>query len=264
MTKQAILGYSVDAEVQADVVEEVSRILSKGTRECHWLACLNPHSYVLARKDAAFAEALHSANWLVPDGIGIVLAGRVLQAPVAERITGTAIFFDVMARLNDRSGSVFFLGGTEQTLDRIKEKVTKDYPRIQFKGTHSPPFKPEYSVDEIRGMIELVNRSGAEVLWVGMTAPKQEKWIYSNQDRLKVCFAGAIGAAFDFYTGRIKRSSPIFRKFGLEWLPRLAQQPRRLWRRVFISGPIFLYDLIGLRLARTRPLGSTKREGPSR
>jgi len=93
-------------------------------------------------------------------------------------------------------------------------------------------------------MIDAINATQADVLWVGMTAPKQEKWIYVNRERLEVRFAAAIGAVFDFYTGRVKRSHPVFQWLGLEWLPRLVQQPRRLWRRMFISAPIFLWDAV--------------------
>ncbi len=93
-------------------------------------------------------------------------------------------------------------------------------------------------------MIDKINEAHPDVLWVGMTAPKQEKWIYQNRSRLKVKFIGAIGAVFDFYTGTVKRSYPIFRNMGLEWLPRLIRQPRRLWRRTFISSPRFLFRVI--------------------
>ena len=90
-------------------------------------------------------------------------------------------------------------------------------------------------------MIGAVNRAGPDVLWVGMTAPKQEKWIYENRDKLHVKLIAAVGAVFDFYTGNVKRSHPWFLEHGLEWLPRLLQEPRRLWRRTFISAPVFFW-----------------------
>jgi len=123
-----------------------------------------------------------------------------------------------------------------------------DYPQVTIAGTYSPPFKPEYTSEEKQHMVELVNESAADVLWVGMTAPKQEKWIHQLQSGLDVPFAGAIGAVFDFYTGQIKRSPAVFQKLGLEWLPRLIQEPKRLWRRMFLSAPIFLLDVAAARL----------------
>ena len=99
-------------------------------------------------------------------------------------------------------------------------------------------------------MIEAINAAAPDVLWVGMTAPKQEKWIYRNRDRLDVGFIGAIGAVFDFYAGNIKRSPMLFQKCGLEWLPRLLQEPRRLFRRNFVSSPLFLWRLMGQMLKK--------------
>ena len=93
-------------------------------------------------------------------------------------------------------------------------------------------------------MVTAVNAAAPDVLWVGMTAPKQEKWILENHARLNVKFAAAIGAVFDFYTGKVKRSHPVFQRLGLEWLPRLIQQPRRLWRRMFVSAPIFIWHVL--------------------
>jgi N-acetylglucosaminyldiphosphoundecaprenol N-acetyl-beta-D-mannosaminyltransferase len=122
--------------------------------------------------------------------------------------------------------------------------MSKDYPNIRFAGSYSPPYKDDYDEKELDEMIEIINQAHPDILWVGMTAPKQEKWIYQNLHRLDIRFAAAIGAVFDFYTGRVKRSHPIFQKLGLEWLPRLVQQPKRLWRRTFISAPIFIWNVL--------------------
>ena len=208
------------------------------------MACLNPHSYVLARKDMEFRKSLEASDWLVPDGVGILLAARTFGRPVAERITGFDIFNGVMTELNRIGGSVFFLGSTEQTLALISNKLPLDYPNVRLAGIYSPPFKANFSEEDNEIMLQTISRSNADVLWVGMTAPKQEKWIFAHRDRLPVKFSGAIGAVFDFYSGQVKRSHPVFQRFGLEWLPRLIQQPRRLWRRMFVSAPIFLFDVV--------------------
>jgi N-acetylglucosaminyldiphosphoundecaprenol N-acetyl-beta-D-mannosaminyltransferase len=138
---------------------------------------------------------------------------------------------------------VFFLGASVDTLEAIKERMGKDYPNVVVAGTYSPPFKKEYTKEEVDAMVDAINRTVPDVLWVGLTAPKQEKWIYQNKDRLKVKFAAAVGAVFDFYAGRVKRSHPVFQKMGLEWLPRLIQEPLRLWNRMFISAPIFVWHV---------------------
>ena len=140
--------------------------------------------------------------------------------------------------------SYFFLGSADENLAKIKDKMGVDFPNIEVVGTYSPPFKHEFNDEDNRRMVEAVNHARPDVLWVGMTAPKQEKWIYKHKDQLEVKFIGAIGAVFDFYTENVKRSHPIFQKFGLEWLPRLMREPGRLWQRNFISNPSFLLRVI--------------------
>lgn len=248
---ETICGYQVGTQGVDAAVDKVATWIREGDDgpPCRWLACLNPHSYTESLKDVQFAQALHQADWVVPDGSGIVLASKILGGKIRERVTGSDIFYGVCRALNEHEGyRVFFLGATEETLSEIRRRMARDYPNIEVVGTYSPPFKPEYSPQELDEMVAAINTAAPHVLWVGMTAPKQEKWIYSQRDRLNVRFAAAIGAVFDFYTGRVKRSHPVFQRLGLEWLPRLVQQPKRLWRRMGVSAPIFLLDVMKQRL----------------
>ena len=139
-----------------------------------------------------------------------------------------------------KNARCFFLGSTEETLASIRQKMAEDFPDLVVAGTYSPPFKAEFSEEDNRKMIAAINAASPDVLWVGMTAPKQEKWLQANQAKLDVNFAGPIGAVFDFYAGNIQRAGPGWQRLGLEWLPRLVQEPGRLWRRVIVSGPRFL------------------------
>lgn len=249
--KENILGYAVTKHVTDACAEEIFNSINTGSgKRCRWLACLNPHSYAVALDDALFAMALKDADWLIPDGAGVVIASRVLGGTINQRVTGTDMFFALHERMNLATGmSVFFLGATEETLNLIRRRMAKDFPSVRVAGCYSPPFKPVYSTAELDEMIGAVNTAAPDVLWVGLTAPKQEKWIYENRSRLNVKFVGAVGAVFDFHTGRVKRSPVIFQKLGLEWLPRLMQQPRRLWRRMFVSAPIFVWHTLKARLA---------------
>lgn len=241
--KEIILGYPVATLNVQDCVGDICAAVDK-KEEKVWLACLNPHSYAVALDDKKFSLALLSASWLVPDGVGIVYASRWLGGSIRQRVTGSDIFFALHERMNSAGGySVFFLGASEETLDAIRIRMAEDYPNVRVAGTYSPPFKPEYTSAELDDMVSAVNAHRPDVLWVGMTAPKQEKWILENLGRLDIRFAGAVGAVFDFYTGKVKRSHPLFQNLGLEWLPRLVQQPRRLWRRMFISAPVFLFHI---------------------
>ncbi len=239
-----ILGYAVYARSREECLKNISNWVSAGD-QCRWLACLNPHSFVSAQDDPLFAKALLDADWLIPDGSGIVLASKVLGKGIQERITGSDIFWGLNEILNHSCEcSVFFLGSTVDTLLMMRAKMSQDFPWLKVAGTYSPPFKTEFDEEDNRLMVEAINRVKPDVLWVGMTAPKQEKWIYQNKALLNVKFIGAIGAVFDFYSGKVKRSHPLFQELGLEWLPRLMMEPRRLWRRNLISAPRFLLVLL--------------------
>ena len=235
-----ILGYSVWSGNIDALAQELGEQLDRG-RSCRWLACLNPHSYAVALNDHAFEQALQAADWLIPDGIGVVYASRMQHGAIRQRITGFDTFVAVNQALHRRGGSVFFLGASEETLDLIRQRMSRDYPAVRVAGCLSPPFREAFSAQENQQMIDAVNASGADVVWVAMTAPKQEKWLAAHAGLMQVKFAGAIGAVFDFYAGKVQRSSPVFQQLGLEWLPRLLREPRRLWRRMFISAPIFVW-----------------------
>lgn len=246
--KEVLLGFGVDSldvdEVCTDIFEHV--VSKKGGKsDFRWLACLNPHSYVVALDDSDFNEALQSADWLIPDGAGIVLASRFVGECIGERVTGSDIFWGLHARMESTGGGrVFFLGSTDAVLEKIKRRMESDYPHVKVVGSYSPPFGTSYSEDQVEDMIDAINRSKSDVLWVGLTAPKQEKWIFSNRHRLNVRFAAGVGAVFDFYAGTVQRSDPLFQRIGLEWLPRLVRQPRKLWRRTFVSAPIFIWHVL--------------------
>ncbi len=216
---------------------------------CRWLACFNPHSYVVSLDNAAFAHALRNADWLVPDGVGIVLASRFLGGELRERVTGSDVFREVHKRLNETGGSVFLLGASEETLQNIRAKLNRDYPNVRVTGSFSPPYKAEFSKQDSEAMLATINAVSPDILWVGMTSPKQDLWLYENRVHLNAKVAAAVGAVFDFYAGRIKRSPRFFQQIGLEWLPRLLQEPRRLWRRNFISTPVFVWHVLRQKLA---------------
>ncbi len=245
---EPVLGFPVSSmDVERCVASIAGRV--RAGEKGRWLACLNPHSYAVALRTPAFAAALRDADWLIPDGVGIVLASRILGGAIGGRVTGADVFHGLSRLLDEQGGArVFFLGSTEETLREIRERMRADYPRLEVAGTYSPSFQPEYSDAELDRMVAAINAARPDVLWVGMTAPKQELWIHRLRGRLDVGFAAAIGAVFDFYVGRIQRSPELFQRLGLEWLPRLVQEPRRLWRRTFVSAPIFLWHVARERL----------------
>jgi len=208
---------------------------------------INPHSYCIAKKDVQFKQALLSSDILLPDGIGIVWAERFLNGANIKKIAGYDLFLFLMNKLNNENGSVFFLGASENTLQKIKFKSSQEYPNITF-DYYSPPYKLEFSEKDSKIMCDKVNIFNPDVLFVGMTAPKQEKWVHLYKNKLNANIICSIGAVFDFYAGNVKRSSDIWISLGLEWLPRLIKEPRRLFYRNFVSTPKFILDVLSIRI----------------
>ncbi len=242
MATEDVLNFPVTCGNTEQFVESIFSNLEQG--KCKWLACINSHSYAVTTKNEIFTQALKNADWLTPDGIGIVWASHILGGNVPERVTGDDVFQGVNSRLNDIGGSVFFLGSSEEHLAEIAIKIKQDYPNIKLAGTYSPPFKQEFSEDDNNKMVAAINECKPDVLWVGLTSPKQDIWLYQNSDKLNVKFAAGVGAVFDFYTGRIKRSPIAIQKLGMEWVWRFLSQPRRLAHRFFGSNAIFIWAII--------------------
>ena len=207
---------------------------------------INAHSYNTALKDPLFAEALLKGDALIPDGAGIVMACKWLSTPQRplERIAGWDLFQFEMDKLNKKGGKCFFMGSSEKVLSLIKEKAAVVYPNITVE-TYSPPYKPEFTAEENKHIIEAINRTNPDLLWIGMTAPKQEKWTYIHWNELNIhCHVGTIGAVFDFFAGTVKRAPLWWQEHSLEWLYRLIKEPGRMWRRYIIGNILFLWNIV--------------------
>lgn len=207
---------------------------------------INAHSYNTALKDSLFAEALTKGDVLIPDGASVVMACRWLKAKSqpTERIAGWDLFVHEMDRLNQKGGTCFFMGSSEKVLELIRKRAAVDYPNIKVE-TYSPPYKPEFSEEDNKGIIEAINKANPDLLWIGMTAPKQEKWTYTHWKELDIhCHVGTIGAVFDFFAGTVERAPLWWQEHGLEWLYRLLKEPKRMWRRYIIGNTLFLKNVI--------------------
>lgn len=246
---ERVLDYTVCTLDPEALSPHVARWLDAEDGKARHIACINPHSVEVARGDAVFKLALQRADMLIPDGVGIVLASKFNGGDITERVTGFDLFQLTSELLAQRKGRMMFLGSSEDVLTSIRERMARDYPDIEV-ATHSPPYKPEFSEEDNKAMHEVVNAFQPDVLWVGMTAPKQEKWVEANRHRLETKLIGSIGAVFDFYAGRIQRPGKVWRDLGLEWLPRLVGEPKRLWRRMVISAPLFVGAVVSDRFRR--------------
>lgn len=213
---------------------------------------INAHSFNVAQKDELFAEALAKADYLIPDGASIIKACRMLRAKSQpkERVAGWDLFAFEMQRLNDKGKKlndklrVMFMGSSEKVLARIREKAAMDYSNLEVM-TYSPPYKKEFTDEDNMAIIKAINEANPDLLWIGMTAPKQEKWAYRHWKELNIhCHVGTIGAVFDFYAGTSRRAPLWWQEHSLEWLFRLMRDPKRMWKRYVLGNPLFVWNVL--------------------
>lgn len=208
---------------------------------CATVSTISPNSYGLASRDRAFHEALTAADCLVLDGVYFGLASILLKGQVIRANQGPEVFRHFMRRLDAAKGRAFFLGASEDTLRKIVERGAVDYPGVRI-GTHSPPYKPVFSEADNREMLARVNAFAPDVLFIGMTAPKQEKWAHEHRDRIRAGLAVSIGGVFDWYAGNEREVAPIWWKLKLGWLIRTIQRPAILKRYPSIF--VFFWHLL--------------------
>lgn len=202
--------------------------------------CLNPHSFVTALEDEDFHSALKSGDMLLPDGEGICMALHRWSNRKIEKIAGSDLHKATLEELENMNGSIYYMGSSDYVLERIKERIAREYPHVRVRS-YSPPYKPMLDDEDNQRICEDIIAFAPNVLMVGMTAPKQEKWIHANKGRLQdVKLIGAVGGVFDFYAGTIKRAPQWAIKAKMEWLWRFAKEPRRMWQRNMVSTPRFL------------------------
>jgi N-acetylglucosaminyldiphosphoundecaprenol N-acetyl-beta-D-mannosaminyltransferase len=244
-----LLGVRIGRSAKDELVaRSVSAVMGTGDRVI--FACANPHSMVVAKADPQFHYALTSATHVVSDGFGCRIAALLTGRDFGPRITGFDYFEALMKKLNERGGKVFFLGSSTETLNNIKARCSRDYPNLGI-HCHSPPFGSWTETDDAR-ITRLVRSADPDILWIGLTAPKQEKWAAAHKESLRAPVIGCIGAVFDYYAGTVKRAPRWVCRAGLEWLYRLAGEPRRLWKRTLVSFPLFMWLVLNDRSKRLR------------
>jgi N-acetylglucosaminyldiphosphoundecaprenol N-acetyl-beta-D-mannosaminyltransferase len=235
MNKNSItlLGYPVFTGEFSEMLLAENRVINT----------INPHSYVVAKNDKLFSNSLKCSDILLPDGIGIVMAINILFKKRIKTLTGPDAMNFMLNYAQDSGCRVFFLGSTDFVLNLIEGKCAELYPNIKI-DSYSPPFIDEFSVEDNNLMIERVNKFNSDILFVGMTAPKQEKWVYTNHKLINARKVLAVGAAFDWFCGVQKIPSKVWVNMGLGWFVRFLGEPKRMFRRVFISSPIYVVDVI--------------------
>ncbi len=204
---------------------------------------INQYSFCLAEKDPEFKNALLASEVLLPDGVGVVAAVRLQGGQKIKKISGSSLHTHLLEKMNREYGSCFYLGSSEKTLKKIKDRAALEYPNVRV-GYYSPPFKAVFSDTDNAKMVAAVNSFGTDVLFVGMTAPKQEKWAVAHKAELDAKIISSVGAVFDFYAGTMSRPGSFWVDLGFEWLGRLVNEPQRMWKRYLYYGPVFVYALL--------------------
>lgn len=203
-------------------------------------ACANVHMTMEAVDDPAFAELVSAADLVVPDGKPLFFMQKRLGAKAeAEQIRGFDLMTELMSRAAHSKTKIGFYGSTRETLGRLQKRAESEFPGIDIAYLHSPPrLTGDLTADA--ETLAAISDSGAEILFVALGCPKQEKWMAKNRDALKPVQIG-VGAAVDFYAGTAAEAPKFLQKIGLEWLFRLSKEPQRLWRRYIINNPRFIY-----------------------
>lgn len=236
MEKVDILGVPVD---RTDMKAALARV--KEFLDAEGLSTIytpNSEMVVSAVKDKEFMDILRSGDLVVPDGIGVVYASRIYGHPLPERVAGFDLMVGMLEMLGREGRSIYLLGGKPGIAEKAADNISRRFPGLKVKGTWHGYFKE----GEVPGIVEHINSSGAEVLFVALGSPKQEKWIHSNRDRLRVRIAMGVGGSFDVLAGEAVRAPAFFRKIGLEWFYRLVTQPWRAAR--MLSLPVFVIKVL--------------------
>ncbi|MUH38103.1 glycosyltransferase [Zobellia amurskyensis] len=204
---------------------------------------INQYSYCIAHEDAAFEKALKDSDILLPDGVGIVWAAKWFKKERVQKIAGADIHEFLLQYLQQTGGRCFYMGSSNEVLEKIKKRASQEYPNVAV-GTHSPPYKPDFTPEDNAKIMNAINQFSPDVVFVGMTAPKQEKWVNQNGALIEKGVVCSIGAVFDFYAGTVQRPGKVWQNLGLEWLGRFVKEPKRMWKRYFYYGGVFAYHLV--------------------
>lgn len=222
--KVNILGVYVD---MVNIKQAADRIMQFFNEDkLHKVYTPNSEIIMAAYKDDAFKNLLNDADLLTADGIGVVYASKILKKPINERAAGFDIACEVLNRIKGTSHSLFMLGGKPGVAEKAKENLLKKYPGLNIAGYRNGYFKPE----EEREIVEEINKSGADLLFVCLGAPKQEKWLAKHGSALKARVAMGIGGSLDVFAGTAERAPKFYCDHGLEWFYRLMKEPSRAGR----------------------------------
>lgn len=233
---EPVIGARIDVIAWDDALKAISTWSQR--RESRYVCVCNVHSVVTATRDVDFDCVVRRADLATPDGAPVAWMLRKLGHADQERINGPDLMWKYCG-LAERDGiAIFLYGGASRTLAVLQQRLKEAFPRLRIAGAYSPPFR-SLTHEEDAEVVARINASGAGVVWVSLGCPKQEKWMSDHRGRIKAVMVG-VGAAFDYHAGVVQRAPPWMQQRGLEWLYRLASEPRRLWKRYLVTNSLFI------------------------
>lgn len=236
-----ILGIPVSSLTMSETVDRVVRWGASNGRASHgrMVFATTVHGLIEGYRDSSFREILTQAAMVTPDGMPLVWLGNLHGHAEMERVDGPTLMLKVCEESQRVRVRHFFYGGAPGVAEELAATLKERFPGIQIAGCYSPPFRPLTESEKV-GVTRRINDSGADIVWVGLGTPKQERWAMEMRSRVEAQVLITVGAAYDFHTGRVKRAPRWLQKTGLEWVYRLWQEPRRLWRRYLSTNPLFV------------------------
>lgn len=235
-SKAIVLGVPVDA---ISFTQAQNRVLAWGkAHESRYVVLANVHVVVTASREPAFGAVVAAADMATPDGAPVAWMLRKLGHVGQERVSGPDLMWALLGRCASEGLPVYLYGSTPQTLQLLIERTKFAFPGLQVAGFESPPFRA-LTAQEDADAVSRINASGAGLVFVGLGCPKQEHWMLAHRGQVNAVMLG-VGAAFDFHAGTVSRAPVWMREHGLEWLHRLASEPRRLWKRYLVTNTLFV------------------------
>lgn len=235
-----VLGAPIDALTWTAALARITSWAS--TRESRYVCICNSHSVVIASRDATFGQVVAQSDMATPDGAPVAWLMRKLGVPEQQRINGPDLMWRYCEQAARRGESIYLYGSTPETLAILKKVTAHKLPGLVVAGMHSPPFRA-LTAEEDAADVARINASGAGTVWVSLGCPKQELWMAAHRGHINAVMIG-VGAAFEYHAGTLTRAPMWMRNAGLEWLHRLASEPRRLWRRYLVTNTLFVFGAV--------------------
>ena len=234
-----VLGVRVHAVQIPDVVEQMTDWIAERGR-CHFIAVTGMHGVTEAQREPDFKKILNEADLVVPDGMPLVWLGQRQGHSLQRRVYGPELM-QTFCRATGSQCRHFLYGGAPGVPELLSATLQEQFG-INVVGTYSPPFRT-LTPKEDEEIVDRIHAANPDIVWVGLSTPKQERWMYEHRSKLRVPVLVGVGAAFDLNSGRVKQAPPWMREHGLEWAFRLVQEPRRLWRRYLLNGSGFVWQV---------------------